>query len=731
MCVDVEAAMECRKCHPKSQRNMVICRFQNDNIIGVEITKRSYWVPARIGTSGNSIYYTAVGYENALDRITIVPGKMKSQKQERFLQMAQLAASEIKGEMGEICQQFANLIVLIQNQESKQYQKFLQMYKENDPLCVLFEHPALNKPLFTIPILDDDANEFAALKDKNRYTPDVQWWLDTYVREYHKYLAESGPILRGTCAITGDTDLIPRVHRQLPKSSVNGMGKGATLCGRNKDSMKDADYVQSESSRIGLRAMNRTMITLNHLIQNDFGEIKTNHPEKHYRRGKKLDRNVSKVIHHLVWTTEGIKKEITVFDVFNGVFDPPDESRFASQYVVDCYKGMFSGNKDAAILQSGFMYYLRVGEMKGRARFEDFRYIPLEQVFHNLKFWFEDLAICHPWPITAVNGAITQPIIEDHFGLYDKKNGERLRYKGLIDSIDATSGAVQFSDFITSALYRRNLPLSCIARTIRRTINSLLKDGFDWVNLLPRLAIIKLWLIRQHRKITPECVMENATQEYYYGMLVGTFYEHYRRYAKGTTKVKTSDFFTKHLLNIINNGISALPELMNEYFIYARHADPKSQWWWRKQICCIMQHIDMNTIRRPITPHQQAEFLMGLHAVVGKRGEVNLQSAPANLDLLGQLFSVYYRAYLVFAREQNNSDNFVLNHWKMFVTNPRCGIRRLDAQFPIHIAKTKSPAFWTKMVDSLKDQVGEFPEFLTMEQKARVVHGFFGGLVCN
>jgi CRISPR-associated protein Csd1 len=315
---------------------------------------------------------------------------------------------------------------------------------------------------------------------------------------------EAGPI--GVCQITGEVVPLPTTHPLKIQGVPGGLPTGVSLVSFDKDAFQSYGLDGAANAGIGYRAADGYCRALTALIQ----EKLNGNPPTRLRVGESL---------FLLWTRD---RDDVAGDIVRSLSNPTGEviSRIKSRKAarearadirrakdlleaVHAGKEGVSGPKDLNRL-----YCLALSGNAARAIVRDYLEVPLVDAAANIASWFDDLCIARIESKGATSRSGAFPIWMLAAATARKSEDVSTEVYPQLLSAALQGLAVPLPDSILVACLKRNRA-----------------EASQTVFKAPRMALIKLFLIRRNLKVTEALDESNDNPAYVCGRLLALFEE--------------------------------------------------------------------------------------------------------------------------------------------------------------------------------------------------------------
>jgi CRISPR-associated protein Csd1 len=325
----------------------------------------------------------------------------------------------------------------------------------------------------------------------------VRSWYAAFFQATTSSRQEAGP--RGVCQITGQVGPLPTTHPIRLSGVPGGLPTGVSIVSYDKAAFESYGLEGTANAGLGYEATDGYLRALSALIA---GRIKGN-PLTSYRIGSVLC---------LFWTREFADTG------FMALFDTPDPAQ-----VEHLLASAGAGQESQAIANANDFYLLALSGNSARAIIRDYLEAPLPCVQENLAKWFRDLRIAD----LSREGA-GKPT--SRFPLWQLCSATALNMEQVSPDTPAR--------LLEAALHRDPLPDSILAACLAR-LRAEGGDGFR----PPRLALIKLTLLRRNQNVSESLNADETHPTYVCGRLLAIFEDIQRAALRNVNTTVVDKFF--------------------------------------------------------------------------------------------------------------------------------------------------------------------------------------------
>jgi CRISPR-associated protein Csd1 len=354
----------------------------------------------------------------------------------------------------------------------------------------------------------------------------VREGVKAFYRSYYEAWAgakkEAGPV--GVCQITGEVVPLPTTHPMKIQGVPGGLPTGVSLVSFDKDAFQSYGLEGAANAGIGYRAAEGYCRALTALIQQNL----KGDPPTRLRVGESL---------FLIWTRD---PDPIAADIVTSLSEPTgeaiarirsdlkaererkDEIPRASKLVASVHEGKSTarGPKDPNRL-----YCLALSGNAARAIVRDYLEVPLPDAAANIARWFEDLSIVRVETKGAVSTSGAFPI-----WLLAASTARRSEDVGPQVYPQLLSAALRGP----AAALPDSILVSCLNRIRAEASQTVFKS--------PRMALIKLFLLRRNQPVAEALDEPNKIPAYVCGRLLAIF-EEIQYTALGNVNANVGDKF--------------------------------------------------------------------------------------------------------------------------------------------------------------------------------------------
>ena len=344
----------------------------------------------------------------------------------------------------------------------------------------------------------------------------------TYYEAWSGGKKDAGPV--GVCQITGEIVPLPTTHPMKIQGVPGGLPTGVSLVSFDKDAFQSYGLDGAANAGIGYRAAEGYCRALTALIQE---KLKGNPPTR-LRVGESL---------FLIWTRD---PDPVAADIVRSLSEPTGEAiarikssakaeregrleiRSADALVASVHAGKSgtTGPKDPNRL-----YCLALSGNAARAIVRDYLEVPLADAAANIARWFEDLTIVRVEAKGAISTSGAFPIWMLAAATARKAEDVGPEVYPMLLSAALRGSAAALPDSILVACLNRNRAEA--SQTVFRS---------------PRMALIKLFLLRRNQNVTESLDESNKNPAYVCGRLLALF-EDIQREALDDVNANVGDKF--------------------------------------------------------------------------------------------------------------------------------------------------------------------------------------------
>lgn len=306
--------------------------------------------------------------------------------------------------------------------------------------------------------------------------PTIRSWYSNFFANVALAKQEAGP--RGLCQVTGDFGPIPTTHPIKLAGIPGGLPTGVSLVSYDKAAFESYGLDGTQNAGVGYAAVDGYCRALTALIQNKL----PGNPRTSIRLGDVL---------FLFWTRE--PADTSFMNVFEA---SPDQFQHLLESV-------FKGAESHALDDQNAFYVLTLSGNSARAVVRDYLELPLPQAMSNLSNWFADLRIADISRDGAGKPSSTFP-------LWQLAAATALD----TDQVAPDTPTRLLAAALTAAPVCESLLIACLRR-----LRAEGKRGFR----APRMALIKLILLRREVPVTETLNSDERHPAYLYGRLLAVF----------------------------------------------------------------------------------------------------------------------------------------------------------------------------------------------------------------
>ena len=327
--------------------------------------------------------------------------------------------------------------------------------------------------------------------------PDVlEWWRAFYGADSE---TQHSGLVSGLCQVTGEiTSIAPTSESPISGlASVGCLPTGAKILAGNVPSAESFNQRDATGGMISARGMNGFTRALNALIA---GELPS---------GPHTAQRIANVM-FLFWTREPVDSGV------NAIFEPSPKD------VDNLLKSLYSGHESAAMQNVNEFYLLSVSGNSARVVVRDYLETPLPNLKQNLAKWFQDLRIAD-----SSNEGVGKPTSLVPLWLLSAST-----------ALDMDQVAPDTpSRLVHAAIHGGAISDSILIACLRR-LRAEGSAGFR----TPRLALIKLTLLRRNIPVTETLNSDENHPAYVCGRLMAVF-EQIQYAALGDVNANVTDKF--------------------------------------------------------------------------------------------------------------------------------------------------------------------------------------------
>ncbi len=420
---------------------------------------------------------------------------------------------------------------------------------------------------------------------------------------------EAGAV--GVCQVIGEVVPLPTTHPMKIQGIPGGMPTGVSLVSYDKDAFQSYGLDGTANAGVGYRAADGYCRALTALLQ----QTLEGNPKSCLRVGKTA---------FLIWTRDpddlasGIVRSLTdpTVDSIEAIKVDPraagkgrDEIHRAAALIGSAH----SGKKTSGPKEPNRLYCLALSANAARAIVRDYLDVPLNEATTNLVRWFAELAIVRRESKGAISTSSAFPLWLLAAATARTADDVNPDFYPLLFSAALRGPAAPLPDSILVACLRRNG-----AEASQVLFNS------------PRMALIKLFLLRRNQLVTAALDEANTNPAYVCGRLLAIF-EEIQYAALGNVNAGVGDKFYGIFSATPSMVFGRLVDNANKHLRKIRGENPGASFALRKRLARVMELIPPNKLPTGVLPPlEQGFFALGYyHQLNDKIQGINERKAAA------------------------------------------------------------------------------------------------------